>query len=345
MNTPNRRLMILNFAMNEDHPVLGFGVSWVRALAEHVAHIDVVTGSTGPYSVPSNVQVHDAGWRTGRDVSNSVRLRRTVRKVLSDQRPDAVFTHMAAPYAALVGPDIRLKRLRHVLWYAHVSRSKSLLLAYPWVQAIATSTPESCPLHGPKVHPLGQGIDVSMFQPVERSFELVHSAVHWGRADPSKRLGHILSSVSRVRAEAGNPSTFTQIGSPSTLEATEAWNQIVRSFPEGELLHWVPGVPRHELPRLSTNFDVFLHAFTGSMDKAALEAAASGLPVLSENPSVRREIGAWDGSLALVDQLRSFVEANPSEREQFAQMQQQRVQSKHSLTALAQKLVELIYPN
>ena len=41
---------------------------------------------------------------------------------------------------------------------------------------------------------------------------------------------------------------------------------------------------------MSAEFDVFLHAFTGSMDKADLEAAATGLPVLAENPSVRREL-------------------------------------------------------
>lgn len=336
--------MILNFAMDEHHPVLGFGVSWVRALAEHVAHIDVVTGSTGPYSVPSNVQVHDAGWRTGHDISNSVRLRRTVRKVLSDQGPDAVFTHMAAPYAALVGPDIRLKRLRHVLWYAHVSRSKSLLLAYPWVQAIATSTPESCPLRGPKVHPLGQGIDVSMFHPVERSFESVQSAVHWGRADPSKRLEHMAAAVETVRHVTGQPRSLHQVGSPSTPAAEAAWTAMLERYEEDNTLIWTPGVPREQLPSIASGHDVFLHAFTGSMDKAALEAAATGLPVLSENPSVRRELGAWPGPMDLANQLQSFVEADPDERAVFSWNQQARVRVHHSIDALASRLLDVIYP-
>ena len=168
--------------------------------------------------------------------------------------------------------------------------------------------------------------------------------MHWGRADPSKRLQHVLEAVNRSRIETGSPASFTQIGSPSTPSASDDWREVLEDFPNGGLLQWVEGVPQDELRDLSAEFDVFLHAFTGSMDKAALEAAATGLPVLSENPSVRREVGAWPGPAELAAQLVSFVQSSATDREAFAAQQQQRVREHHSLEALTEKLIDVIYP-
>jgi len=119
---------------------------------------------------------------------------------------------------------------------------------------------------------------------------------------------------------------------------------LERHQEDGTLL-WTPGVPREQLPDIASGHDVFLHAFSGSMDKAALEAAASGLPVLSENASVRREIGAWPGPVDLAAQLLSFVQADPEARAAFSRSQQDRVRAKHSLDSLATRLLDVIYPS
>lgn len=344
MNRDTHRLLVLNFAMDEDHPILGFGVSWVRALADLVGSVHVVTGSAGRVDLPRNVTVDSIGWLSGERLSNVRKLRGAVHRALARFSPDAVFTHMAAPYAAVMGPELRARRLRHVLWYAHASRSKGLLLAYPWIKAIATSTPESCPISGSKVHVIGQGVDTELFTPVHRSYTSVQRAVHWGRADPSKRIEYMLTAITQSRAATGAPLSLTQIGSPATPDATAAWEVIQASHRGDELLRWIPGVSRDRLPGLAADQDVFVHAFQGSMDKAALEAAALGLPVLSENTSVRRELGAWPSDPDLAAQLISFIAASEQERERFAQFQQQRVLARHSIQALSTKLVDLLYP-
>jgi len=192
---------------------------------------------------------------------------------------------------------------------------------------------------------VGQGIDTALFAPAKRSYDQVRRAVHWGRADPSKRIDYLLDTVMRVRATVGQPSSFTQIGSPATPDSDVAWQELQREYETADLLHWVPGVSRDQLPGLAAEHDVFLHAFTGSMDKAALEAASTGLPVLSENPSVRRELGAWASSPELASQLLSFVDADSETREAFARSQQQAVADKHSLSALANRLLDVIYPD
>lgn len=95
---------------------------------------------------------------------------------------------------------------------------------------------------------------------------------------------------------------------------------------------------------MSARFDACLHVFTASMDKATLEAATTGLPVLSEDPSEKRDLGAWPGSVELASQLVSLDQSSATERKNFAAQQQLRVRENHSLEALAKKLIGVIYP-
>jgi hypothetical protein len=53
-------------------------------------------------------------------------------------------------------------------------------------------------------------------------------------------------------------------------------------------------IKRIDLPSELGNFDVFLHAYAGSLDKTLIEATLSGLPVVTINEEYLKEFGRWN---------------------------------------------------
>ncbi len=265
------------------------------ALSGHFDKVEVVTSHQGLLDLPNNVRVHNVAWDPDKSFISLIRFIVISVRVLVAFRPKVVFSHMTDMQAALIAPFLRMLGIRHVLWYAHKTRSKYLTLSSMFVNNIVTSTPGSCPINSSKVLVIGQAINPNLFHSEVKFNGKLEKFLHIGRLDPAKRTDYIIETVSRLRPL--NPkislSLFGSIGN----KKSEHLASTIRTFSErAENSEWLgvyPGVIRGEIPEIISSHDLFIHAYLGSLDKTLIEATFMKIPVITENPEYLAIFGSW----------------------------------------------------
>jgi hypothetical protein len=339
-----KSLLVINFVTDENDPVLGFAVGWLAELRTRVDRMTVLTGRIGSVPESLDAEIISTDWVPDQNIRNVLKFQRELIRVLRSQRPNAVFTHMAAPQGLLASPLLRLTRIRHVLWYAHPQVTPMLRFAVALANRVVTSVPESFTLPSRKVVAIGQGIDLHRFGNHGPHSGNLRTFIHWGRCDPVKRLDYLAEAVDQFGRWAGVESQFIQVGNPMTDESSAWWQDVLRIDAERErpVIKWIPGVSQSELSGIGHGADAFIHA-CNAFDKAALEAALIGLPVFSEAESVQREVGSPPSEPSLFKQLKWWQSASLEDRSTFGNLQRSAVVNGHSLRVLALRLEELLY--
>jgi glycosyltransferase involved in cell wall biosynthesis len=298
-------LLVFNYAVDETHPVLAFAVPLLRELAGRFEHVDVLTMYEGPHHLPPNVKV----WSAGRERGYS-RLRRVLAfyraalRILRERRIDVCFVHMNHVFAPLFWPLARLRRIPMLLWYAHGTVSMNLRVAHRAVDKVISATPESFRIRSTKTEFIGHGVDTALFTPAPRhgGEELV--IVTAGRVGPVKQIDVIIDALRDWR---GARWRFEIAGAPTSPQE-EAYAQRLVSETRGEPVQWLGTLAAPELARVLRRADVFVSVSgTGSLDKALLEAAASGTLVLTSNDAFVGLVGAAGLHECIIQPARASV--------------------------------------
>ena len=257
------KLAVATQRVDLDDPVLGATVPKLRALAERVDDLVVVTLSAGRHDLPANVRV-----RTLRSSGRAVRGAQFA-SIMAQERPDAVLAHMAPIYAVLAAPF----RAPVALWFTHPRDSRLLRLATRVARVVLTVDERSFPFSSPKVKPIGHGVDVARFTCVAPSSTPPLRLVSLGRITPVKRLDLIERAAARVDG------VEVEFVGPALSAADRAYRaNLARTR---EPVGWA------EVPALLAEYDGLVSATeAGSADKVVYEAAASCLPVVASSPAV-----------------------------------------------------------
>ena len=346
-HAPNR-LFIINHCLDLDDPILSHQASTVFELAKHFHQVTVLTGRLGNFVAPPNVQIISTGWNPGSDLWNGFNTLRLGILNLIKLRPDVVFTHMADLQAALLAPVIRFLRIRHVFWYAHAHSSKFLRFANLFVNVLVSSTHGSMPLKSRKVRLIGQSIDITLFKSSKVNVKKREKYLHVGRIDSSKQIGLICEAYLKVFCD-DNESSLTFIGSSSNPKSKSYQSQIFSQYHNAisaGKINFLAAVPRTSLPEIYSSFDVFIHAFIGSLDKTLLEATAVGLPVVTINPEYESEFGIWSRvdsrSPSLEEELAAFLRLDVDEISGEINRRTKIVKQFHSQELWISKLLSLL---
>jgi glycosyltransferase involved in cell wall biosynthesis len=289
------RLFVINHCLDFDDPILSHQASTVLELAKHFQLVTVLTGRLGNFIAPTNVRVISTEWKPGADLWNAFSTTGLGVLNLIRFRPNVVFSHMADLQASLLAPFIRILCIKHVLWYAHAHNSNYLRFASYFVNTLVSSTKGSMPIRSAKVRLIGQSIDASLFKFAKSVARKRGRYLHVGRIDSSKQIGLICESFLNLFHNDAE-SSLTFIGSSANPKSKSYQAQIFSKYQkeisEGKI-KFLGAVPRVSLPEIYSSYDVFIHAFLGSLDKTLLEASAVGLPVLTINPEYKSEFGMW----------------------------------------------------
>src|SRR3989338_2534636 len=123
------RLLIITQAVDNNDPVLGFFVSWIRELSKRFESVDVICLREGTHSLPANVSVHSLGkenleienWKL-KILRRPLYIMRFYRYAWSLRRSyDAVFVHMNQEYVLLGAILWKLLGKRVYMWRNHYS--------------------------------------------------------------------------------------------------------------------------------------------------------------------------------------------------------------------------------
>ena len=306
-------MVIFNYALDETHPVLSHQVELVEALAQNFKKVVVITGSLKWTPTDNKIRAHSTNWIQGQNVRNVAKFYFVLFKVLMRERHFVVFSHMTLVQSFFAAPILKLTRKPHFLWYAHKQNSLMLKLVSFTLSGLITSTRGSCPIQTKKVYCVGQSINESNFTrefPVEQP---ITKFVHIGRADPSKKLELIIETIHKLRlvhpdfelALIGNPSTDHYVRAYESLQ--EKWESAVT---EGWLT-FHDSIPRRHIPLILSENHVFVHAYSGSLDKTLIEATMSGLAVATLNKEYQNDFGSWQSDCEnLYLEIKEILEIN-----------------------------------
>lgn len=342
------KLLIFTQKVDSLDDNLGFFHRWIEEFAKRCESVIVICLYEGTHSLPQNVRVLSLGKESG--VSRIKYLWRFYLYIIREHKNyDAVFVHMNQIYAVLGGLFWRLLGKPIGLWYAHGAVSSSLRLASVITNKVFTSTAEGFRIDTPKRHIVGQGIDTSLFAQKD-SYALTSPVrlVTVGRVIPSKNIEMMVDALSILHS-SDMSATLDIVGSSDRGDETYlvALKDYVKNKGLDDAVRFLGGVPYADLPKLLVRYDIFINVgMTGSLDKALLDAAAAGLPVVSSNPAARTFLGDKDSvgvcdtnAQSLADALKKVILMDEHHRAAFGGALRNRVAQEHALPRLIETIL------
>ncbi len=345
------RLLIVTQVVDLRDPNLGFFHRWVEEFSKHVEKVEVLCLREGEHHLPENVRVHSLGKeRGGNTILYVLRFYRRLWQLKGEY--DAVFVHMNSEYLLLGGFYWKLKHIPVTLWHVHKSMTLIHRIGEKLVDAVVTASPESYRLKSKKVHVLGHGIDTDYFAPEIKPSDSTFRIVTTGRIARVKGLHTLLSAV------AGLEKVHTSIevlllGTPLTAEDEAYQKELqehVASLGLSGIVHFIGSVPHTGILSYLQKADVFVNcSFTGSLDKAVLEAMAVGIPIITSNEGLRTALGVHATTLmveggnseALSQKLHMALARSKEERTILGKSLRALVVKEHSLSKLIPKILAL----
>ena len=396
------KILIICQKLASDDDLLGAFVAWVRAIAKHADHVDVVCLGVGEYKLPDNVKVYSLGKERGAPqragqvgrVGRWFNFVRLMFKLMPEC--DVTFSHMCPIFCLASWPFVRLYGKKATLWYAHGTVSGKLRLAEKCVDVIFTSTVEGCRIVSDKIKVVGQGVDVEKFG-IERrkdpSTRLLRPSsgqvgagkrerererrdgrfrmVSVGRIAPSKDYETMIRTVDVLVRDGVRDFEVKVIGKANLEEHEKYFDKIKKMVEElglDDYIKFVGAVPNNEVVRYFQEADLYLNmSWTGSLDRAIVEAMACGCLVLTCNEAARGplsniglenlmygkgdcemlaekivEVKRKDPSTRLLRCDSGQVGTGKGEREDVGRRLRQEVVERHSVERLGEKIVEII---
>jgi glycosyltransferase involved in cell wall biosynthesis len=170
--------------------------------------------------------------------------------------------------------------------------------------------------------------------------------VHFGRLDKSKRISEIVDTIREERT-LDPKCSLTLYGSPSTPESFIYINRILQESQASSDGNWLilhPAVPRNSISSLLLDFDVFIHAYLGSLDKTILEATFVGIPVVTANPEYLAIFGSWNptGFISLQNEIEVLRTLRHSEVVSVLNSRYTLAQKKHSLANWSYQVAQIL---
>ena len=341
------KILIITQVLDQKHPNLGFFVRWVLEFARQMEQVTVICLEEGVHHLPENVTVYSLGKEKRRSkILYILKFYRAILKARDEY--DVVFVHMNPEYVILGSFIWRLLHKKVGLWYLHKHVGVRLKLATFFTHVIFTASKESFRLSSPKIHIVGHGIDTDFFPELTREAKDIFNIVSIGRLTPTKHHEIVIDAVQSMLSR-GVLVTLTIVGGPGKPEDdayVKKLEEQVRTAGYENEIRFAGAVPHADLPAYLYGSHVLAHTGdTGSLDKVALEAMASGLPVVSSNDSIVAMLKAYPGltfskgnATELAGALEKIRVLTQKERDEIGASLRELVRAEHSLPRLVLKL-------
>jgi glycosyltransferase involved in cell wall biosynthesis len=353
--------LLITPKVDPDDDLFGHVNSWASALARRVERLYVVALWPGCPRLPANTRFATLGKAADEGGAGGIvdrarwlgRLQRIVARLCLRDEIDAVLAHMGPVFAVAAAPIARLAGRPTFLWYAHGHVSPMLRLAHLLVDGAGTSTPEGFRIASQKVTITGQGIDLDRFRPPAQH-PPVERLLSVGRYSPVKDYGTLLEALAQPPL-AGRTDLRAELlgGVHSSSEVTylERLREQARRLGLGGRVCFRAGLPHAAMASAYQGASLFASTSrTGSLDKAVLEAAASGLPPIVCNPAFTELFGKdWpDLSFApgdatgLAETITCWLDRSPADRQALTGKLRAEIGRSHSVDHWAESVVDMI---
>lgn len=342
------RVIYVTKAVDEANPFVATQVRWIRALASNdgIEHVLVLSPNIGRADLPANVTLQrlPSTWPR-RALSLAIRALRTRRREV-----DFVFVAQGGgPYPALLLP---LKVATHsplYQWKAHPAVTRRMRFYARWCDDLVfTATKGSFPVALDKVRVVGHGIDTTQFQPSRAAPD--RGLLSIGRISPVKGLEPALRAVARCRDRFGVTPTLDVVGPcvAKDLPHLAHLEALVRELGLSDVVRFSGPLEHSEVPELLHRYRAVLNLSRTALDKAAAEAMAAGVPVISSNDEtvgalpddLREQLAVPDGDVErLAEVFRAVLSWDDDRRTEVGDRLRDVVVADHSLESFFGKIL------
>ena len=287
------KLLIVTQSVDENNPVLGFFVSWIRGFAEQSEFVTVVCLEKGEYKLPPNVKVLSLGKECQ---DNILTLRRKIQylrrfyKYIWEERAnyDAVFVHMNQEYVLLGWKFWKLWGKKIYLWRNHAKGSFWTRMAVLLSDKVFYTSPQSFTARFSKAIQMPVGINTDFFKPDQSVEKVPDSVLFLGRISPVKKVLEFIEWVKGTEYVA-------TIAGPILPEDKEYGEQVKRNL--NNKIKFIGPVSQAEALKLYQTHEIYVNKTpAGSFDKTIIEALACGMKIIVDNPDAK-DIKIKDHSL------------------------------------------------
>lgn len=339
-----KNLLIITQKVDENDQLLGFFIDWLIGFSKRFNKIIIICLEKGEFNLPDNIKVLSLGKERG--ASKIKQLLNFYRLVFNlSKEYDAVFVHMNPIWVVLGGFFWRqFFRKKIIFWYTHKAITLKLRLAELFADVILTASKESFRLPSKKVNIVGHGIDTNLFRPDSGKKKGDIKILSIGRIAPIKNY-EILIEAAKILAAQKLKFSITVIGEPAVEKDRKYEAKIkdkIKNLGLESYFDFLGKINYKDLIQYYQSHNLFIHSSkTGSVDKALLEAMASGMNVLSSNDAAtvflpRDLIFAEDSPQELAEKIKKIYRKN------FGQELRNYVVENHNLEKLLDKIVLII---
>jgi glycosyltransferase involved in cell wall biosynthesis len=343
-------LLLLNLQMDAADENLGFTTAWARGLARRFNHVTVITMALGEVELAPNLTVYSVGKERGfSEPRRLLEFYRLVRRALRERPVDVCLAHQQPKFAILFAPVAKSRRIPILLSFGHGDVSRSLRVAHLLADRCISSSAAGFRIPSDKLFIVGQGIDTNVFRPSEAPPPEPTTALSVGRINAVKRLDEMIEAV-RLLRQSGREVRLLIVGGPLTeadRRHLDVLRERVRQLRVDDLVSFEGPVPFAEVPAWYHRATIFLNlSETRSLDKAYLEAMASGCVPISRNESfqaIARERGfEWlvpePGANGLAHTIGAVLELGNEARSELLGRLRRTVEEDHDLDGLMDRI-------
>ncbi len=285
------KLLIITQKIDQNDDILGFFHCWVEEFAKQAEKVVVIAQAVGQYNLPANTKVFSMGKEMGYSkVCQLFNFYRLLFKNLPEV--DAAFVHMIPLWVVLGWPVYKIYRKKVYLWYVHKAVNSMLYLAEKIATKIFTASKESFRLASKKIIITGHGIDIDKFKiqneklKMKEKFKIITA----GRIAPVKNY-EVLIRVAEILKNEGFDFEIKIAGAPALKQDQiyfKKLKDIIKEKKLEEKIYFVGSISYKNIAEFYREGNLFVNfSDTGSIDKAVLEAMASGLLILTSNEAFR----------------------------------------------------------
>ncbi len=345
-----KKILIITQKVDKNDSILGFFHAWINEFAKQFENVTIICLWKGRYDLPNNVKVLSLGKEER--VSRLTYILRLYKYIWCERKNyDTVFVHMNPIYVLLCGPLWKILGKKVSLWYTHKHVDLKLRLAEKIVDQIFSASKVSFRLNTKKLKVMGHGIDTEKFSATDskRDYSTLR-VITVGRISETKNLKVILDAI-EILKKRNIPVIFELIGGPIMKEDFEYLdflkNVVTQKGLDKEVLFL--GEKNHEQIKnhLLLNTVFVNMSYTGSLDKAVLEAMACELPVVTSNEAYLEMLKDFDllirdnDPMTLADKM-SYIFHNKERSNEIGKRMRDIVVKNHNLSVLIKKIVENI---
>ena len=280
-------LFLFNLEVDSQSRVLAAGLDWIVAFSEHCHKVFVFSTHVGEYKLPNNVTVIELSgpgflgkfrWFINSTRALFLYLRTGGEKI--------VFHHMSQYTVIFPGIFLKIFGARQGLWYAHAAKGITLYLAEKISSKTFTSAKGAFPIFSKKLTLLGQGVSTSKFslafqENIDSKREGIFSL---GRINSVKNLEKLLEIM-----PAKHVNRIEFMGRCEDKK----YKLMIENLAKAKELNLVINDSKsyNEIPLYLTKWSYYYCGTNTAVDKAAIEAAASGCIIISTNKNVLKLTG------------------------------------------------------